>query len=258
MDLALAGRTGLIVGASRGIGAATARVLAGEGMRLVLSSRDADGTLANLAAELSATTIAADMTVAAMAEDLVTRTVARLGRLDTLVISIGAAGGGLFWDLHDDVWNEALALKFMGMVRLLRAVAPRMKAQGSGSIVVVVGNNGRQPAARMLPGSAANAACLAVIKGLGDELAPDGVRVNAVNPGPTRTSRWDGLMADLAQQSNRPIGVFEAAYLGAIPSGRINTPEQVARLIAVLASDVAYGMNGTAITIDGGATRGLP
>ena len=258
MDLGLKGKAVLIAGASKGIGAATARLMAQEGARLALAARDPDA-LAALAGSLAgeAKAIAADFTEASSGEAAVRRAIQALGRLDVLVISIGAAQGGLFWELDEAVWETAFALKFMGMVRLLRAAAPVMKAQGSGSIIVVVGNNGRQPHPRMLPGSSANAACLAVLKGLSEELAPHGVRVNAVSPGPTRTGRWDTLMTNLSAGSGRSVEDEEADQLARIPTGRANAPEEIARLIAMFASELAPGLTGANLTCDGGATKAL-
>lgn len=260
MDLGLTGKVALVAGASRGIGAATARLLADEGARLMLAARDAaylDGLKRELA-PADVATVSADFTQGDAARRAVEAAVQRFGRLDVLVVSIGAAAGGLFWDLEDQVWNEAFDLKFMGMVRLFRAAAPVMAAQGSGSMVAVVGNNGRQPHPRMLPGSAANAACLAVVKGLSEELAPHGVRVNAVNPGPTRTGRWDTLMRNLSASSGRSVRDEEADQLARIPMGRANTPEEVARLVAMFASDRVSTLTGASVTVDGGATKGLP
>ncbi|HYG28004.1 MAG TPA: SDR family oxidoreductase, partial [Caulobacteraceae bacterium] len=123
--------------------------------------------------------------------------------------------------------------------------------------IVVVGNNGRQPHPRMLPGSSANAACLAVLKGLSEELAPHGVRVNAVSPGPTRTGRWDTLMTNLSAGSGRSVEDEEADQLARIPTGRANAPEEIARLIAMFASELAPGLTGANLTCDGGATKAL-
>lgn len=254
MDLGLTGKVVLVAGGSAGIGAAAARAFAAEGAEVAITSRGVSAPVEGA----KVLTITADFTRPGDAEAAVQATVDRFGRLDVLVVSIGAAQGGLFWTLDDAVWEQAIALKLMGTVRLLRAAAPLMRAQGSGSIVVVVGNNGRQPGARMAPGSAVNAACLAVVKALADELAPHGVRVNAVNPGPTRTRRWDVLMTNLAAQSGRSVEAEEAAALAPIPLGRINDADEIGRLVAIVASDVSATMTGTSITADGGVTRALP
>ncbi|MGZ6016376.1 MAG: SDR family NAD(P)-dependent oxidoreductase, partial [Phenylobacterium sp.] len=169
MDLGLKGKAAMVIGASQGIGAEAVRTLAAEGARVALAARS-PAPLEALAAEIggAAIVVAGDLTVPGDAERMVAEAVGRLGGLDILIISAGAAAGGSFFELDDKVWADAFDLKFMGMVRALRAAVPVMRSAGAGRVVVVVGNNGRQPNSAMLPGSAANAACLAVIKGLAD------------------------------------------------------------------------------------------
>lgn len=261
MDLNLSGKVALIAGASKGMGAATARILAAEGARTILMARGEE-PLAALRNELQAKGAQADIAVADMTDSAAVEAALadvrdRIGVPDICVVSAGAAQGGLFWDIGDETWQRAFDLKFMGMVRVLRAVAPLMKEAGRGRIVVVVGNNGRQPHPRMLPGSAANAACLAVIRGLAEELAPFGVTVTALNPGPTRTDRWDRLIDNLARTENRAFGEVEAEQLARMPKGRIGEAEEMARLIAVLCSDLADMVTGTSLTADGGATKAI-
>jgi 3-oxoacyl-[acyl-carrier protein] reductase len=259
MDLGLDGKVALIFGGSKGIGLATAGILAAEGARLALTARalDAFDRLPPELSDGSVLRLAADLTTEGAAAEAVQATLERFGRIDILVVSAGAAQGGVFWELSDEVWDAALGLKFMGTVRALRAVAPVMRAQGSGRIVVVVGNAGKQPSKRMLPGAAANAACLAVVRGLAEELAPCGVQVNAVNPGPTRTGRWTAQMEGLAAASGQSAAEVEEQFRKTIPLGRLSEPAEVARLIAVLASDVSGTTTGTSLTIDGGMTMAI-
>jgi 3-oxoacyl-[acyl-carrier protein] reductase len=260
MELGLAGKVAVITGASKGIGAAAARGLAGEGASMTLVARSGD-RLAALAAELSATHAgtfdiwAGDLRAAGGAQAAVDAARDRHGRIDILVASAGASQGGVFWEIPDQVWADSLDLKFMATIRTLKAVLPIMREQGSGRIVVVVGNTGRQPSPRLLPGAAANAALLAVIKGVADEVAADGVVINAVNPGPTRTERWSGLMTASATRRNTDLATVESEYIKDIPMGRLGEPEEIARLITFLASDAAGNMTGTSITADGGWTR---
>ncbi len=257
MDLGLAGKTAIVAGATEGIGRATAQLLAAEGAQVFAVARRADALQA-LQTEIGGGWAAADLTDSAATEAAVQAACERFGAApDILIISAGAAQGGLFWEIDDQTWQDALDLKFMGMVRLLRAVAPRMAEAARGRIVVIVGNNGKQPSARMAPGSAANAACLAAISALAEELAPLGISVNALNPGPTRTNRWDVLMDRLARAEGRPRDEVEAERLATMPRGRIGEPEEMARLAAVLASDLADMVTGTSLTADGGATRAL-
>ena len=260
MDLDLAGKVALITGASKGIGAAAARALAAEGAALALAARSGE-RLSALAAELSqahgvpASVWAGDLRESGGAGQAAEAAIAAHGRIDILVVSAGASQGGLFWDSPDRVWEDSLALKFMATIRTLRAVVPIMRRQGSGRIVVVVGNTGHQPAPRLLPGAAANAALLAVVKGLADEVAGEGIVINAVNPGPTRTERWTGLMDAAAATRGVEAATVEQDYIRDIPLRRLGEPEEIARLIAFLASEAAGNITGTSVTADGGWTR---
>jgi 3-oxoacyl-[acyl-carrier protein] reductase len=261
VDLGLNRRVALVAGASRGIGAASARVLAAEGARVAVMARGREDLVA-LAKRIAdaggeAYPIVADIRSSAEANRAVAETLERFGRLDIVVASVGAAQGGIFWDIEDEVWEDALDTKFMGTVRLLRAAIRPMRSAGYGRIVVIVGNNGKQPHPRTLPGSAANAACLAVVKGLADEVAHAGIVVNALNPGPTRTGRWETLVRNLARQSGRSASDIEAEQLSRMPMGRIAEAEEMGRLVAVLSGELATMVTGTSVTADGGATKAL-
>ncbi|MCB2108767.1 MAG: SDR family NAD(P)-dependent oxidoreductase [Rhodobacteraceae bacterium] len=262
IDLALKDRVALITGGSRGLGAATARLLAAEGAKLVLAARSA-GDLAKLADDLHAAygtqseAIPVDLTDPQSAEAAAAKAREAFGRIDILVNSAGASQGGLFWEIPDKVWDESFDLKVMGTVRMMRAVIPGMIAQKYGRIVNIVGNTGLQPSPRLLPGSAANAALLAITRGLGEELAPHNVIVNAINPGPTRTERWTTLMNRLAQGSRRTIAEVEGDYTAQIPRGELAQPEEIANWIVFLCSDRAANMVGGSITADGGWSKGI-
>lgn len=262
MDLHLKDKVAVITGASRGLGAATAAVLAAEGAKLVLSARDRDA-LSEQTKSLGDTygvaieTVAADLTKSEDADAVAKAALSAFGRIDILVNSAGASQGGLFWELPDQVWLDSMDLKVMGTVRMTRAVIPAMLKQKYGRIVNIIGNTGLQPSPRLLPGASANAALLAITKGLGEELAPHGVVINALNPGPTRTERWTNLMAKLAESSGRTVAEVEADYTDQIPMDRLGEPEEIGRLAAFLASDVAANMTGASMTADGGWTKGL-
>jgi len=262
MDLGLTDKAAIVTGGNKGLGAASAQQLAAEGARLLLTARD-EGDLAAEAERLrgagagAVETIAADLTRPEEAERVAAAALDAFGRVDILVNCAGASQGGVFWDIPDQVWEDSLALKFMGTVRMIRAVLPAMRAQKYGRVVTVVGNTGRQPNPRMLPGAAANAALLAVTKGLAEEVAGDGVVINAVNPGPTRTERWQTLMQNLAASTGRSVADVEGEFMKEIPMARLGEPDEIARLIAFLASDAAANMTGTSVTADGGWTKAL-
>ena len=262
MDLQLRDKVAVITGGSKGLGAASAWILAAEGAKLVLAARTSEvlNALRHQLGErhhVEVTTVAVDLTAPDGAEAVARAAVEAYGRIDILINSAGSSQGGLFWEIPDEVWEQSLALKFLGAIRMMRAVIPIMRRQRYGRIVTVVGNTGRQPNPRLLPGAAANAALLAVTKGLADELAKDGIVVNAVNPGPTRTERWITLMSNLAKSSNRSVTEVESDFTGEIPMGRLAEPEEIARVIVFLASDCAANLTGTSITADGGWTKAL-
>lgn len=262
MDLGLQGKVAIVTGGSKGIGAAAARRLAMEGVSLMLVSRTRE-RLDAVAEELrrdygvQAQGYACDLREPPAAAGAVAAAMSAFGRIDIAVTSAGASMGGLFWEIPDAIWEDSLALKFMATIRTLRAVVPIMRAQGTGRIVVVAGGSGKQPSSLSLPGSAANAGILAVIKGLADQVAADGVIVNAINPGPVRTERWAGQMKDLAAERGVDIAEVEGGYLKDLPMKRLGEPDEMGRLIAFLASDAAGNMTGTSVTADGGWTRSL-
>jgi 3-oxoacyl-[acyl-carrier protein] reductase len=258
LDLKLDGKIALVTGGNKGLGAASARALAADGANLFLTARnqaDLDAVAAEIGGETAV--LACDLTDADGADRVAAAALERFGRIDILVNCAGASQGGVFWDIPDQVWQDSLELKLMANVRMMRAVIPTMRAQKYGRIVNVIGNNGRQPSPRLLPGSAANAALLAVTKGLADEVAGEGIVVNAVNPGPTRTERWNTLMANLAASSGRDVDEVEQDFKSQIPMDRLGAPEEIAGIVAFLASDAAANMTGTSITADGGWTKAL-
>ena len=177
MDLLLKDKTALITGASRGLGAATANALAAEGTNLLLTARD-ETALKSQAEAISKThgvlvkIAPVDLIQNSACDDVAKACIDAFGRIDILVNSAGASQGGLFWDIPDDVWRDSMELKMMATVRMMRAVIPAMIEKKYGRIVNIVGNTGVQPSPRLLPGSAANAALLAITRGLGEELAP--------------------------------------------------------------------------------------
>ncbi len=262
MDLNLQDKVAIITGGNKGFGAASAFEFDREGANLLITARnevDLTETAKKIAKEFSSKveTLSADLTTPGEAEKIAQAALKTYGRIDILINCAGASQGGVFWEIEDKVWEDSLALKFLGTVRMIRAVIPSMRKQNYGRIVTVAGNTGKQPNARMLPGSAANAALLAVTAGLAQEVAADGIVLNAVNPGPSRTERWNTLMQNLSRQSGESVEEVEAGIMADIPMDRLGAPEEIARLIAFLASDTAANMTGTSITADGGWTKAL-
>lgn len=250
----------MVSGASKGIGRAVALGLAEEGVHLALNARGA-GLLERVAAEITGrydvtvVPVPGDMSRAEDIRGFVARTIERFGRVDILVNSAGSSQGGIFWEVPDQVWLDSWGLKLFGYVRLMREVIPHMIRQGGGRIVNIVGNTGKQPIQTMLPGASANAALLAITKGVADALAKHNIVVNALNPGPIRTERWDTLMERLGRAVGVPAADYEASFVKEIPLGRVGRPEEMADLVVFLASERAGFLTGVSITADGGMTR---
>jgi len=257
MDLGLKDKVAIVAGGNKGFGAACAHRLGAEGTRLFLTGRNADD-LENVAVGIrdahgvDVATLSQDLLETDGGDKVVAAAIERFGALDIMVSSVGASGGGVFWEIPDQVWMDSFGLKFMANVRMMRAAVAPMRAQKSGRMVVIVGQLGKQPHPRILPSATANAALLAALKGLADEVAGEGVIINAVNPGPSRTERWNRLMENLARDTGRPVAEAEADFTTDIPMGRFGEPDEIARHVCFLASDAAGYMTGTSVTADGG------
>ena len=262
MDLQLTGKVALVTGGSKGIGKAIARTLGNEGCRIAICSRSFD-ELKAAADELSAETgaeilpIAADLTIPADAENFVDKAVGHFGRADILVNNAGSAPGGVIETLTEEDWALSLQLTFMGYVRCTKAVLPHMQRQGGGRIVNLIGNDGIKHSYWEIAPGAANAAGQNFTMSMAGRYGRDNISFVAVNPGPVRTERWDGLVRAMARDMN--ISVEEADKLAprSIPLGRIAETEEVANLVTYLASDLAHFVNGTMIEIDGGQQKQL-
>jgi NAD(P)-dependent dehydrogenase (short-subunit alcohol dehydrogenase family) len=257
MDLRLAGKVGIVTGASRGIGRAIAQSLAAEGMRLVLVARSAE-QLADLAKRLPTPSLVqvADLRQEDAAEELVAATIDQFGQLDLLVNNAGATVRGDFLKLTDTEWDDGFALKFFGAMRCCRAAWPYLQ-QSQGSIVNIVGIGGRTGSAEFAIGGSVNAAVLNLTKVLADRGISDGVRVNAINPGAIATDRLQTRIDKSA--SDQGIAKEEAAEKLAreMKIARFGTPTEIGDAVAFLASFRAAYCQGSIIDIDGGQTRTL-
>lgn len=261
MDLGLRGKNAVVTGGSRGLGAAIADVLAGEGMNVVLIARDKAAIESNAAALQSrhgvrAASHVADLTSMPDIERAAMASAAAFGSVDLLVNSAGATKRGDFFALTDADWESGFGLKFFGAMRLSRALWPSLKASG-GSIVNIVGVGARLPGADFTIGGSVNAAFLHFTKALSIIGTRDGVRVNAINPGVFETGRLQQSLRSAAEQAGVPIAEAAEVLLGKMGVPRFGRPEEVGRLVAYLASDHAAYMNGSAIEIDGGSQRDI-
>jgi NAD(P)-dependent dehydrogenase (short-subunit alcohol dehydrogenase family) len=232
-------------GSTGGIGRATAALLAAEGARVITCGRgEAPGVG-------EAEHIAADLSKPGEPE----RVVAQAGELDVLVNNVGYAEQRDFLAVTDEQWEEVWQLNVMSYVRAIRATVPAMKERRSGVIVNVSSTAGKRPSTGMPDYSVTKAAVLSLSRLVADLYAADGIRCNAIAPGPTATEAWlgrGGLADQQAKRSGKSRGeVLEAVGKGR-PLGRLAEPEEIAAVIAFLCSDRASYVTGAAWSADGG------
>jgi 3-oxoacyl-[acyl-carrier protein] reductase len=254
LDLGLRDRVCIVTGSTGGIGLATAKLLADEGARVVVCGRHSERVeraRAESGAELG---VVCDLAEPAAPHELVAETARALGPVECLVNNVGAAYQLGFEELSDLHWEEMWQLNVMSYVRAIRAVLPEMKGRG-GVIVNVSSTAGKRPSTGMPNYSVTKAAVLSLSRLVADLYAGDGIRCNAVAPGPTATEAWlgDGGLAD--QQGGRSgksrDEVLEAVGKGR-PLGRLAEPEEIAAVIAFLCSERAAYVTGAAWSADGG------
>jgi len=255
MDLGLKDRICLVTGSTAGIGLETARTLAAEGARVVVNGRDADRADQARADVGAALAVACDLSEPGAAEDLVAETAKALGPVQCLVNNVGEAYQVGFEEVTDEQWAQMWQLNVMSYVRCIRAVLPGMKEAGAGTIVNVSSTAGKRPSTGMPNYSVTKAAVLSLSRLVADLYAGDGVRCNAVAPGPTATAAWlgDGGLADQqAARSGKTRDEVLAAVGAGRPLGRLAEPEEIAAVIVFLCSERASYVTGAAWSADGG------
>jgi NAD(P)-dependent dehydrogenase (short-subunit alcohol dehydrogenase family) len=243
MDLRLEGKVCLVTGSTGGIGLETAKLFVAEGARVATCGRsDAPG----IGEELH---VRADLTEAEAPANAVDSAVDALGGLDVLVNNVGFAVHTRFEDVTDADWDAMWNLNVMGYVRAIRAALPHLRAS-RGTIVNVSSTAGKRPSAGMPHYSVTKAAVLSLSRLVADVYAADGIRCNAVTPGPTATAAWlgDGGLADQQGERDEVLAKVGAGR----PLGRLAEPEEIAAVIAFLASERASYVTGAAWSADGG------
>lgn len=249
----LSGKIALVTGGTKGAGKAIAERLSKAGATVIITARNAPEA-PNEALDF----ISADLSQSSGTQKIVNEVLAKYGRLDILVNSLGGSEtpGGGFAVLSDDDWQQTLQSNLLAPVRLDRGFLPQMITRGNGVIIHIASIQGKLPLYdSTLPYAAAKAGLINYSKSLSNEVSPKGVRVLTVSPGWIMTSSSVRMMERIAESSNSSIeqatqSVMDA--LGGIPFGRPAQPEEVAELVGFLVSPRAKYLTGTEFVIDGG------
>jgi NAD(P)-dependent dehydrogenase (short-subunit alcohol dehydrogenase family) len=242
LDLGLADKVCIVTGSTAGIGLETTRLLVAEGARVVTCGRsDAPRVGESLHVQ-------ADLSEEGEPERVIEAAVAAFDRLDVLVNNVGGTRYATFEEVPDEEWQKLWELNVMSYVRATRAAIPHLK--GGGVIVNVSSTAGKRPSVGLSAYSVMKAAVLSLSRLIADTYAGDGIRCNAVTPGPTATEAWLGT-GGLAEQQGDRDEVLAKVGAGR-PLGRLAEPEEIAAVIAFLASDQAAYVTGAAWSVDGG------
>jgi NAD(P)-dependent dehydrogenase (short-subunit alcohol dehydrogenase family) len=257
MDLDLEGKVAVVTGASKGIGLAIVRTLAAEGMHVVGGALTVE-TLADIDGVEG---VAADLVDPAGSRQLVDRALEQHGRIDVLVNNVGGVKLRLdgFLQVSDDDFERSLQLNFFAALRATRAAVAAMLEQGGGTIVNVASvNSFFHPDGLVIDYGAAKAALLNVAKALSQELGPRGIRINSISPGPVATDLWlgdHGVAATIAAATGSDPDTVRGQAIAGMPTGRFTTPQEVATLVALLASPRSGNVTGSNYIIDGGLIK---
>lgn len=252
MDLNLKGKNVLITGGSKGIGRSCADILASEGCALHLAARGKGALLGAKETISKKYNVPVEVHVADLSSGDDARNLANAcPDIDVLVNNAGAIPTGDLWQVDEKKWRDSWDLKVYGYINLCRAVYPKMQKRGNGVIINIIGGAGERPNRRYIAGGAGNAALMAFTRAIGAKSLRDNIRVVGINPGLIHTERLEELMRSLAKARFND----ENCWKELLPSDpNPGEPEDIANMVAFLASDRAKYITGTIVTVDGGAT----
>jgi 3-oxoacyl-[acyl-carrier protein] reductase len=262
MDLGIQGKVALVAASSGGLGLATAKGLHSEGAKVVICSRSEENLEAARSQIMDQTggdalAVQADLTQPKDISRMVSKVAETFGTVHILVNNAGGPPAGFFPDMTDEHWQKGVDLTLMSSVRLTRAVLPFMKEQGWGRIINITSVSVKQPINELLLSNSLRLSVIGWSKTLSSQVAADGILVNNVCPGWTRTERVNEIIAARAKAQNTQADEIDQAITADIPMGRMGKPEELANLIVFLASECASYITGTSIQVDGGAVRGI-
>ena len=257
MDLGLKDKRALVMGASRGLGYATALVLAKEGCKVVINSRDENKIKASAEKIVketgaSVTGISGDVSDPSVPEKLVEQSVKVLGGLDLLVTNAGGPPAGAFESFDEATWEKAVNLSFMSHVRLIRAALPHLRKSKAASVLTMTSYSVKQPLPNLVLSNSVRLATIGLTKTLALELGSEGIRFNSILPGTIETDRIRELAAFRAQKNGNTLKQELAIDAQKSVFGRIGKPEEFANAAVFLLSPAASYLTGVMLTVDGG------
>ncbi len=262
MDLGLKGKIAMVGGASKGLGYAVARALAGEGAQVSIASRDA-GAIQRAAETIGrdtgakAVAVAADLSQADGIAQWHAKTLEQFGGVDILFANTGGPPAGTALSFDDRAWQAAFELLLLSVVRSVRLVVPSMRTRGGGAILVGTSSSVKEPIANLALSNVLRSGVTSLAKTLSLELAPDKIRVNTLIPGRIDTDRVRWLDEVNAKKNGISVADVQARTLASIPIGRYGEPDDFGRTAAFLLSDAASYITGAAVQVDGGLIKGL-
>jgi 3-oxoacyl-[acyl-carrier protein] reductase len=262
MDLGLENKVALVAASSRGLGRACAHILSAEGAKVAICARN-DKTLRATADKIARDTgnqvlaIVAELTSARDCRRVVQETIDFFGGLHVLVTNNGGPSDGYFFDFDDNDWYRTVDLTLMSAIRLIRMAVPHMQKQKWGRIINIASASVKEPLNNLILSNSLRAGVVGMARTLANQLAADGITVNNVLPGDILTGRVVQAAENQAKAQGKSTDEVLAGFAAPIPVGRVGKPEELAAVVAFLASEQAAYVNGTSIQVDGGRYKGL-
>jgi len=262
MNLDISNKVALVAASSQGLGKAVAMGFAQEGAKVVICARNKE-KLKAVKKEIESKTksevlaIQVDLTKKEDIINLVTATIEKFDSIDILVNNSGGPPAGFFSDMTDENWQKGVDLILMSSVRLTREILPYMKRKKWGRIVNITSVSVKQPINELLLSNSLRLSILGWAKTLANQVAAEGILINNVCPGWTRTARVVEIFEARAKGQGTTPEKIEAGITRGIPMGRLGKPEELANLVVFLASEMASYITGVSVQVDGGSVQGL-
>ena len=261
MEYNLKDKVIMVAAASKGLGYGIAYQAANEGANVSIGSRTEEEIIAaakRIKDETGSETLGTqfDARDGKSIERWVTNTIEQFGRIDGLVVNAGGPPAGKFHDFDEEGWRSAFELTLLSSIRMIKAALPHLEENG-GSIVIITSTSVKEPAENLILSSVMRAGVANLVKNLGTELGPKGIRVNSLVPGAIHTDRLTSLFEHNAKQQGKDPGELQQARASTVPLGRFGTPTEFGKAGAFLLSDAASYITGSTLLVDGGATKSV-